>query len=48
MSKFISFLRFCEYDENIAYLYQIKGQWAAKKGRNIDDDSDDPDPSHHF
>lgn len=48
MSKFISFLRFCEYDENIAYLYQIKGQWAQKKGRGNDDDSDDPDPSHHF
>merc|ERR1712151_335522 len=25
MSRFISFLRFCEYDENIAYLYQVKG-----------------------
>ena len=48
MSKFISFLRFCEFDENIAYLYQIKAQWATKKGRNIDDDSDDPDPSSHF
>jgi len=27
MSKFISFLRFVEFDENIALLYQIKGQW---------------------
>jgi hypothetical protein len=25
MSKFISFLRFVEFDENIALLYQIKG-----------------------
>ena len=48
MSKVISFLRFAEFDENIAYLYQIKGQWAQKKGKHLEDDSDDPDPSHHF
>jgi len=27
MFRFISFLRFVEFDENIALLYQIKGQW---------------------
>ena len=27
MSKFISFLRFVEFNENIALLYQIKGQY---------------------
>lgn len=48
MSKFISFLRFAEYDENLPYLYQLKGQWAQKKGHNLQEDSDDPDPDHHF
>ena len=31
MSKFISFLRFVEFDENIALLYQLKGQWAQRR-----------------
>lgn len=28
MNRFISFLRFTEFDENIAYLYQLKGAWS--------------------
>ena len=31
MSKFLSFLRFTEFDENIALLFQIKGQWAQRR-----------------
>ena len=27
MARFLSFLRFVEFDENIARLYEIKGQW---------------------
>ena len=45
MSKFLSFLRFVEFDENIALLYQIKGQWAQKRRPNPDD-SDDIEPSN--
>ena len=40
MSKFISFMRFCEFDENIALLYQLKGQWQQRR-RPQSDDSDD-------
>ena len=47
MSKFISFLRFIEFDENIALLYQIKGQWATKR-RPQPEDSDEPEPSEYF
>merc|ERR1712048_1308578 len=32
MSRFVSFLRFSEFDENPAVLYEIKGKWAQKKG----------------
>ncbi len=31
MMKFISFLRFIEFDENIALLYQLKGQWTQRR-----------------
>ena len=31
MNKFVSFLRFTEFDENIALLFQIKGQWQSKR-----------------
>jgi len=42
MHKFISFLRFCEFDEAPALLYEIKSQYEQKyKGRQ--DDSDDMD-----
>lgn len=47
MNKFISFLRFVEFDENIALLYQIKGQWTARKRPNPDD-SDDIDSGNIF
>ena len=47
MSKFISFLRFVEFDENIALLYQIKGQWQQRR-RPHPEDSDDMEPSNIF
>ena len=45
MSKFLSFLRFVEFDENIALLFQIKGQWAQRR-RPQAEDSDDVEPSN--
>lgn len=42
MSKFISFVRFSVFDENIALLHQIKSQWMQKK-KQLAEDSDDPD-----
>lgn len=47
MNKFISFLRFVEFDENVALLYQIKGQWTASKRQNPND-SDDMDGANTF
>ena len=47
MDKFLSFLRFVEFDENIAMLYQIKGQWSQRR-RPQPDDSDDEQPSEFF
>lgn len=48
MSKFISFLRFVEFDENIALLYQIKGQWQSRRRPPAGDDSDEQDPATTF
>lgn len=48
MSKFISFLRFVEFDENIALLFQIKGQWANRRKPHNADDSDDNDHHNQF
>ena len=31
MAKFISFMRFSVFDENIALLHQIKSSWMQKK-----------------
>ena len=42
MGKFISFLRFVEFDENIALLYQIKGQWQSRRRPHPDDSDDEP------
>ncbi len=42
MSKFISFLRFVEFDENIALLYQIKGQWMSRRRPHPEDSDDEP------
>ena len=42
MSKFISFVRFSVFDENITLLHQIKSQWMQKK-KQLAEDSDDPD-----
>lgn len=47
MNKFISFLRFVEFDENIALLHQIKGQWQARR-RPQYEDSDDMNDSSLF
>lgn len=47
MDKFLSFLRFVEFDENIAMLYQIKGQWQQRR-RPQPEDSDDEQPSNYF
>ena len=47
MDKFTSFMRFVEFDENIAMLYQIKGQWAQRR-RPQADDSDDVDDGNYF
>ena len=44
MFRFLSFLRFVEFDENIALLYQLKGQWAQRTNQRPDD-SDEPEPS---
>ena len=41
MNRFISFLRFVEFDENIALLYQIKGQWQQRKRPQPEDSEDD-------
>ena len=42
VSRFISFVRFQVFDENIALLHQIKSQWLQKK-KQMAEDSDDPD-----
>ena len=42
MTKFISFIRFVEFDENIALLYQIKGQWQSRRRPQADDSDDEP------
>lgn len=41
--RFISFLRFAEFDENIALLYQIKGQWQKENPADEGDDTDSDD-----
>ena len=52
MHEFISWIRFVEYDENIALMYQYKGAAIAasqKYKRHDDSDSDDEeDPSKGF
>ena len=49
MDKFLSFCRFIVFDENLALLYQIKGQWQQRrKPKNGSDDSDDSDPTDNF
>lgn len=46
MSEFLSFIRFLEFDENIALLYQIKGEWEKRQANGgVDSDSDDPNPN---
>ena len=40
-------MRFVEFDENIALLYQIKGQWSQRR-RPHPEDSDDMEPSNTF
>ena len=47
MSRFISFLRFVEFDENIALLYQLKGQWSQRT-RPHPEDSDDYEPPNYY
>ena len=47
MSRFLSFLRFVEFDENIALLYQIKGQWVSKR-RPQPEDSDELEQPDNF
>ena len=47
MSRFISFLRFVEFDENIAHLYTLKGQWEQRT-RPQPEDSDDYDPPNFY
>ena len=42
VSRFISFVRFQVFDENIALLHQIKSSWLQKK-KQMAEDSDDPD-----
>ena len=41
--RFISFLRFAEFDENIALLYQIKGQWQKENPADEGEDTDSDD-----
>ena len=49
MDKFLSFCRFIVFDENLALLYQIKGQWQQRrKPKNSSGDSDDSDPADNF
>ena len=47
MNRFISFLRFTEFDENIAYLYQLKGAWQQRT-KQRPDDSDEPEPTSYW
>ena len=47
MSRFISFLRFTEFDENIALLYQLKGQYQQRT-KQRPDDSDEPEPTAYW
>ena len=47
MSRFISFLRFVEFDENIAHLYTLKGQWSQRTRPNPED-SDDYEPPNFY
>ena len=47
MNRFISFLRFTEFDENIAYLYQLKGAWSQRT-KQRPDDSDEPEPTSYW
>lgn len=50
MDRFISFLRFTLFDENIALLYQIKAQWEQrrKQPKNSYDESSDDDANPKF
>ncbi len=52
MHEFLSWLRFVEYDENIALIYQYKGaaiSASQRKRRHDDSDSEeDDDPSKGF
>ena len=48
MEKFLSFLRFVEFDENIALMYQIKAQWEQRRRPHNNLDSDDSEPSQQF
>ena len=48
MEKFISFMRFCLFDENIALLYQIKGQWLQRRKQQNPMDSDEDEPHMQF
>ena len=52
MHEFLSWLRFVEYDENIALIYQYKGaaiSASQKRRRHDDSDSEeDDDPSKGF
>lgn len=44
MNRFISYMRFVEFDENIAILYHYKGEWQQRT-RQRPEDSDEPAPS---
>lgn len=45
MTEFFSWLRFVEYDENIALLYQYQGAASVAQNKHHDSDSDDDDYS---
>ena len=46
MDKFLSFLRFVVFDENIALMYQIKAQWEQRRKHQHNLDSDDSEPNN--
>ena len=48
MDKFLSFCRFTVFDDNIAVLYQIKGQWQQRRRPQHAEDSEDSEPSTVF
>ena len=48
MKKFLSYVRFCVFDGNIAVMYQIKAKWESNRRSQQGYDSSDEEPSQTF